>query len=211
MAYLFAVHVPIAGLSLLPVLFQWPLVLLPAHVLFLELIIDPACSVVFEAEPEEPNTMQRPPRRLAEPMFSPFLVGLSVLQGLGVLLVLLGVFVVALYRGQGEQEARALTFTTLIVANLGLIFTNRSWSASALASLRTPNAALWWIVGGALAALGLVLYVPVLRELFRFAVLHPDDLALCLAAGVFSVLWFEVLKVIWRRLDRSPRGSVATA
>jgi P-type Ca2+ transporter type 2C len=134
-------------MSLLPVLFQWPLVLLPAHVLFLEVIIDPACSVVFEAEPEEQNVMRRPPRRLAEPMFTPALVGLSVLQGLGVLLVLVGIFAVALYRGQGESEARALTFTTLVVANLGLIPTNRSWSASALRTLQTPNPALWWVFG----------------------------------------------------------------
>jgi P-type Ca2+ transporter type 2C len=206
MAYLFAVHVPIAGMSLLPVLFQWPLVLLPAHVVFLELIIDPACSVVFEAEPEEPDVMERPPRRLTDPLFSRATVGLSVLQGIGVLLVLFAIFALTLYRGQGETEARALTFTTLIVANLGLIFTNRSWSASARASLRTPNRALWWVVGGASAALGLVLYVPFLRDLFRFAVLHPDDLALCLGAGVASVLWFEALKLLWRRNGRAVPG-----
>jgi Ca2+-transporting ATPase len=207
MAYLFAVHVPIAGMSLLPVLFQWPLVLLPAHVLFLELIIDPACSVVFEAEPEERNVMRRPPRRLAEPMFTPALVGLSVLQGLGVLLVLVAIFAVALYRGQGESEARALTFTTLVVANLGLILTNRAWSSSALRTLQTPNPALWWVLGGALVALGLVLYVPLLRDLFRFAVLHPEDLALCLAAGIFSILWFEALKLIWQRHGQTARSA----
>ena len=80
MAYIMAIHVPIAGLSLLPVLFGWPLILLPVHIVFLELIIDPACSVVFEAEPEEPETMQCPPRNPKEPIFTGRTIGLSLLQ-----------------------------------------------------------------------------------------------------------------------------------
>jgi len=202
MAYLFAVHVPIAGISLLPVLFGWPLVLAPPHIVFLELIIDPACSLVFEVEPEEGNTMDRPPRDPAEPLFSRATIGLSVLQGAGVLLVILAIFGGVLARGHGELEARAMTFTTLIIANLALILTNRSWSRTILASLRVPNAVLWWVVGGALALLGLVLCVPGLRDLFGFALLHPDDLAICLVAGVASIGWFEALKVLSGRRQR---------
>jgi len=123
------------------------------------------------------------------------LIGLSLLQGVGVLLVVLAVFSVALFRGQGELEARALSFSTLIIANLGLIFTNRSWSRTIPATLRSPNAALWWVIGGALAFLALVLYVPVLRHLFRFAPLNPRDLVICVAAGGASIIWFEGLKV----------------
>ena len=193
-AYIFAVHVPIAGISLLPVLFKWPLVLLPVHIVFLELIIDPACSVVFEAEPEEADVMNRPPRRPDVPLFGTRTVGISLLQGLSVLIILLCIFVIALKRGQSEEEARALTFTTLIIANLGLIFTNRSWTRIVLDTLRSPNAALWWVTGGALIFLGLVLYVPFLRNLFRFSILHPVDFLICFAAGVVSILWFEVLK-----------------
>jgi Ca2+-transporting ATPase len=196
MAYILAIHVPIAGMSLLPVLLNWPSVLLPVHVVFLELIIDPACSIAFEAEPEEADVMTRPPRDPTSPLFSGHTVALSLLQGLSVLLILLVVFAIAIYRGQGETEARALTFTTLIVANLGLILTNRSWSRTILATLRDPNPALWLVVVGALAFLGAVLYVPLLRELFRFAVLHPIDLALCLGAGSVSILWFEALKAL---------------
>src|SRR6185369_16847838 len=96
MSFLLAVHVPIAGLSLLPVLFGWPLILLPVHIVFLELIIDPACSVVFEAEPEEPDTMQRPPRDPKEPLFTGRALGLSLLQGASVLLIVLAVFCIAL-------------------------------------------------------------------------------------------------------------------
>jgi Ca2+-transporting ATPase len=194
-AYIFAIHVPIAGMSLIPVLMGWPLVLLPVHVVFLELIIDPACSVVFEAEPEEDDVMKRPPRDPKEALFGRRTVGLSVLQGVIVLLTVLAVFMISYYRGQGEQQARALSFTTLILANLGLILTNLSWSGTIIETLRKPNAALWWVVGGAVVFLGLVLYVPFLRDLFRFAQLHPVDLGICLAAGVVSILWFEGLKL----------------
>jgi len=202
-AYIFAVHVPIAGMSLIPVLFKWPLVLLPVHIVFLELIIDPACSVVFEAEPEEADVMTRPPRRPDAPLFGSRTVGISVLQGLSVLIMLLGVHVVSLKQGRGEEEARALTFTTLIIANLGLIFANRSWSRLILDTLRSPNAALWWVTGGALLFLGLVLSVPFLRELFGFSLLHASDILLCLAAGAVSILWFELLKLAHRRAATS--------
>ena len=180
MAYIFAIHVPIAGMSLLPILFQWPLVFFPVHIAFLELIIDPASSLIFEAEREESNVMKRPPRDPQEPLFGRQMILLSLLQGLGILVVILAVFLIALHLGQGAQEARALTFTALIIANLCLILTNRSWSRTILASLGTPNKALWWIIGGAVAFLGAVLYVPGLRNLFQFNRLHWDDLLICL-------------------------------
>ncbi|HWR58605.1 MAG TPA: cation-translocating P-type ATPase, partial [Thermodesulfovibrionales bacterium] len=199
MAYIFAIHIPIVGMSLIPVFFRWPLVLLPVHIVFLELIIDPACSVVFEAEQEEKRIMDRPPRSLKESLFDKKTIAYSVLQGLVVLAVVLSVFVIAIERGHGELDARALSFTTLIIANLGLILTNRSWSHVILTTLSTPNPALWWVVGGALVLLGTVLYVPFLQDLFRFDRLHPFDLAICLFAGIVSILWFEGLKMIRRQ------------
>lgn len=195
-AYILAIHVPIAGLSLAPVLFGWPLVLLPVHVVFLELIIDPACSTVFEAEPEESDVMRRPPRDPRAPLFGRRTVTLAVLQGASVLLITLAVYAVALRLGSVVDEARAMTFTTLIVANLGLILANRSWSRVIVSTLRTPNRALWWVLGGAATMLGLVLYVPYLRKLFHFAPLSAQDLAICLVAGIVSIGWFEALKAI---------------
>ncbi len=202
-AYILAIHVPIAGLSLLPVFFKWPLILSPIHIAFLELIIDPACSIVFEAEPEDADAMRRPPRNPKEPLFGKMLLMLSLLQGLSVLGIVLAVYLVALFYGQGEKDARTLAFTSLIVANLSLILVNRSWSQSALASLRKSNAALWWVAGGATAFLVLALYVPFLRSLFRFARLHPIDLAVCLFSGILGVLWFEFLKAFRLRRVRS--------
>ena len=195
MAYLVAIHIPIAGMSLIPVLFKLPLVLLPIHVAFLHLIIDPACSTVLEAEPAEATAMQRPPRNPQEPLFGRKTVGLAMLQGMGILAIVLTIFVVALARGQGELDARALTFTTLILANLGLILSEGSTSRLNLNILRSPNPALWWVLGGGLFFLAIVLYVPIVRNLFSFSFLHPIDLAICLLGGAISLLWFELLKL----------------
>ncbi|HSE38076.1 MAG TPA: cation-translocating P-type ATPase [Blastocatellia bacterium] len=205
MAYILAIHVPIAGMTLIPVVLNWPLVLLPVHIAFLHLIIDPACSIVFEAEPEEKNVMSRPPRGPDEPLFGRRTWSLSLFQGLGVLVILAALYAFALYRGLPDSEARALAFTTLIIANIGLILINRSWAHSVVATLRSPNAALWWVIGGAAGFLGLVLYVPALRELFRFAELHLIDLGICLVAGAGSLLWFEAFKLLSRGRAR-PTG-----
>lgn len=195
MAFILSVHLPIAGMSLIPVLLRWPLLLLPVHVVFLELIIDPACSVVFEAEPEEEGIMGRPPRKLSEPLFSRAMLATSLVQGLVVLAVVLAVFAVAVHLGLGEGEARALGFTTLVLANLGLIFTNRSWTRTIWGTLTVPNRALWGLTGGVLVVLGLSLVVPFLRDLFLFAPVSREGLGLCVAAALFSVLASESLKI----------------
>jgi P-type Ca2+ transporter type 2C len=207
MSYLLAIHIPIAGMSLIPVLFKLPLVLLPIHVAFLHLIIDPACSIVLEAEPAEANVMQRPPRHPKEPLFGRKTVGLSILQGSGILVIILAIFLISLYRGQGELDARALTFTTLILANLGLILSESSTSHLSLKILKSPNPTLWWTIGGGVFFLAIVLYVPFLQNLFSFSFLHSIDLAICLGGGTICLLWFELLKLFvggaspWR-IDR---------
>jgi Ca2+-transporting ATPase len=204
MAYILAVHIPIAGMSLLPVLvprlagYNMPLVLMPVHIAFLELIIDPACSVVFEAEPEEGDVMGRPPRGADAPLFSVRMLTISIAQGVGVLLAVLVVYLWSVFTGMGDTGVRALTFTTLVVGNLGLIFVNRSWTNTVLGRLRVRNAALWWVVAGTLTCLTLLLLFPATRDLFRFAPLHPAGLVVAVAAGVASVAWFEAWKVVAR-------------
>jgi len=196
MIYIFTIHVPIAGITLIPTLLNLPLVLLPVHIVFLELIIDPACSVVFEAQAEEPDVMKRPPRDSKKGMFNRRTMGLGILQGLSVLIMVTLVFMLSYYGGRGEDEARALTYTTLILANLCLILTNLSWSKSMFSSARSKSKALWLVLGGALAFILLILYVPALRGIFKLAYLQPVDVALCLVAGIASVLWLEILKVV---------------
>ncbi len=207
-SYTFAIHVPIAGLSFAPVLFDWPLILAPAHIAFLELIIDPACSVIFEAEREEPDVMRRPPRSTSERPFSGRMIAMALVQGAGVLMILLAIFAIALHSGLGERVARTLTFTTLVIANLGLILTTRSFAGGIRSILKSPNPAMWWIAGGALAVLGAVLYVPPLRELFQFSPLKPQELAICAAGGLASLAWFELLKTV-RRLKASHRRQMS--
>ncbi len=199
MSYIIAVHVPIAGMSIIPVLFKLPLVFSPILIAFLEIIIDPACSLAFEAEPAEGDIMERPPRRPDQRIFNKRNVIISLLQGLSVLLIVAVVFSIAHMKSMDEMEIRALTFTTLVVANLGLILTNRSWEHTIWHTRRKPNPALWWIVGGTLVLLGVVLYVPFVRDLFQLAILSAADIGICLGAGLLSVIWFEALKFFTHR------------
>ena len=123
---------------------------------------------------------------------------LSVLQGLSVLVFVLGVFLLSRALGHSDDETRALTFTTLVIANLGLMLTNRSWNRTIVATLREPNAALWWVVAGAAVLLGAVLAVPPLRSLFRFAPMSALGTGIAVLVGLGSILWFEALKLIVR-------------
>jgi Ca2+-transporting ATPase len=197
MAFIFSVHIPIAGMSLIPVLLgdKWPLALLPVHVLFLELIIDPACTVVFEMEDDEPDIMKRPPRTLNAPLFGRSMVLSGLIQGLGILVVVASVYTFGMLTGRGENEARMYAFVSLVIGNLSLIYANRSRSLSILKSLRVPNKSLWWITGGAFFFLGLVLAVPALRDVFKFDPLHRWEVALLFVAGLCSVLFAEIIKI----------------
>jgi Ca2+-transporting ATPase len=199
--FILAVHVPIAGLSMIPVFFaDWPLLLLPVHIVFLELIIDPACSLIFEAEEAESDVMQRPPRKTDERLFSMGTITVAVMQGLSVLAVCLCVFLLARAH-HSASSARALTFATLVVAIVVIILVNRSWTKSAVAMLGVPNTALRWVAIGACTFLAVVLTVPFAQRLFRFAPLHPADLALSLGAGLVCVLWFELAKFAKRHQE----------
>jgi Ca2+-transporting ATPase len=195
MTYIFAIHLPIAGMSLLPVLFRLPLVLMPLHIVFLELVIDPACSIAFESEPEHPQIMNRPPRNPKERMFDRKTIRFVLLQGFGLFLVTLGAFLVSLYRGQGELDARAISFTTLVLGNLVVIWSNRSRTRTVLEMLRSRNFPLWAITAGSLLLLATVLYVPSIRDLLQFSTLHVEDLAVCSVLALLSVAWFETLKL----------------
>jgi Ca2+-transporting ATPase len=198
MGFIFAVHVPIAGLALLPLVLGLPIIFGPIHIAFLEMVIDPVCSLVFEAEMDEEDIMRRRPRAPNEPLFSWPLIGWSVLQG-GLAFGLVGaIFVIALHRGMAEDEVRALTFFSLVLSIVSLILVNRSFSASLVAAFRRPNLALAWILLTVTVILSLSLLWPAASALFRFGPLHADDLALTLAAGIVVLIVLETLKHLWR-------------
>ncbi len=197
--FILAVHVPIAGLSMIPVLQgYWPLLLLPVHIVFLEFIIDPACALVFEGERAEPGVMRRPPRDPQARLFSSRMVATGLAQGMVILAACLAVFL-WLYAGPKavgiiEGELRAAIFITLVTAVLGLILVNRSWTESALAMLRERNLA--FVVVSLLSAglLTTALALPPVAALFSFAPVAPLNALVAATAGAASVLWFELWK-----------------
>ena len=202
MGFIMAVHLPIAGLALVPLALGYPLILLPVHIAFLEMIIDPVCSLVFEAEGEEADVMRRPPRAPDAPLFSRPLLIWSFVQGLGALGAVLGVYFLGLSQGLPVDEQRTLTFVALCLVIVALIYVNRSFSASPFDAFARPNPAMIWVpllVGGALTA---VLAVPAAADLFSLGPFHGHDLATVLAA---AAAMFVVLEIIKRAL----RGALA--
>lgn len=199
MGFIFAVHVPIAGLALLPLLFGLPILFGPMHIAFLEMVIDPVCSLVFEAETEEDNVMRRPPRAPNDPLFSGGLVGWSILQGTLAFALVAAIYIVALRRGMPEDEVRALAFFSLVLTIVSLILVSRSFSASIVTALRRPNSALALVLLGVTAMLGMTLLWPFASNLFRFGPLHFDDLALTLGAAALVLVLLELIKPLWRR------------
>ncbi len=205
--YILAVHVPIAGMSLLPVLFGWPMVLGPIHVVFLELVIDPVSSIVFEAEPEEDGLMARPPRRPEAPLFDLPLLAHGLLQGAVVMVAALGVFQLGIHDSHGEQTARCMAFVTLVLGNLGLVLTNRSTTSGAVRAMLRPNRALVLVVVVTTIALGLSLSVPWLRGLFGFVAIGWPHLAEAAGAAVACIVVNDLIGIVWRRVTASRRQS----
>ena len=210
-AYIMAIHVPIAGMTLLPIIFNLPIVLYPAHIAFLELIIDPSCTVVFEAEPAEKNIMSNPPRNLKTPLFGKREFIVSMLQGASVLSIVFIVYLYSLFLGKSEPDVRTVTFAAIVFSNLMLIVTNLSWSKNFVHIFKENNFSLFWVIGGAIGSLALIIYFPFLQNLFHFTTLHPDDILITIIAGTTSILWFEGLKFIDQKrklsLSRLPAGS----
>ena len=182
MSYLLAVHVPLAGIGLLPVLAGWPLLLFPLHVVFLEFVIDPACSLVFETEQRGKEVMRRPPRDPRQRLFTGAMVLGNLALGVANLAAVALIYGVALHY-VAPQEARALGFAGLVAGNLMLILVNRSRDDSLVTVLSRPNAAFWWISIVAAAALVLVIAVPPAADAFAFS--RPPALGL-LAAVVLG-------------------------
>jgi Ca2+-transporting ATPase len=199
MAYIFAVHIPIIGLSMIPMLLGWPTIFAPVHIVFMEMIINPACSIAFEAEPAENDIMQRPPRNTKEPLFSKKILLLSLAQGLMLLLACLVILGIALHSGASAETARALTFATVVIGNLGLILVNRSWWHSIFNTLHRRNRALWWVIAGAFSFLLLALTLPLMQAIFHFNPITVFQFMMCVVAGLGSVIWFEIYKKISKR------------
>jgi Ca2+-transporting ATPase len=198
-AFIVAVHVPIVGLSFIPVLFGWPALLMPVHILFLQLIIDPACSVVFEAEAIEPHAMTAPPRAANARLFDREVLMRGFVQGAGLLAILLVLSLALRATGTDGAQERALTFIALVCSNLGLIFANRTWTGMSWTRTGAVNHAYRWSSAATLALLALVLGVPHVRALFGFALPPMPLVAAAMATALVSTLWFEACKKMLNR------------
>jgi Ca2+-transporting ATPase len=196
MVFVLAVHVPIAGLALLPLLLGWPPLFMPVHIAFLELVIDPVCAIVFEAEGDEDDVMARPPRDPAAPIVSADLVRLGLGQGGAALAMLAALYVGVTWASHSVEEARAAVFAALVGSLAALVLANRSYSVALGVSLRRSNPALWTVLLVSVSLLGLAMTVPALRSVFRFG--EPSAVTLGLA-GMASVALLPLLGWIARR------------
>jgi Ca2+-transporting ATPase len=192
--FVFAVHVPIIALALVPALLQWPVLLLPVHIVLLELLIDPACSIVFEAEPEARGLMDRPPRQVSDSPFSAWLIGQSVLQGLGLAAILLLGQAWLIGQGESVAQGRSVVFGTLVIGVILLILANRDLTRPALMGVTAPNPWLWPMAGAVALLLVAVLSVPWLRNVMGLAL--PGLQGPVVAAGLLALsgAWLELIR-----------------
>jgi Ca2+-transporting ATPase len=186
MTYITAIHVPIAGLALLPVAFGWPPLMLPVHVALTEMVIDPICSLAFEGVPEDPRIMERPPRRTEDPLVGWSLVWRGLLQGAGLLAVVLAIDGWSL-RTLGEDGARTVSFVALTAGNLLLVWSNAARGIGSRALLQRSFSAFWAVTAIATVVLAAAIALAPVRRLLHFAVPPPEHLAAALIAAALAV------------------------
>jgi Ca2+-transporting ATPase len=203
MVYTLAVHVPIIGLSIVPVLLGLPLVLAPLHIAFLELVIDPACSLVFEAEDGDPRLMEQPPRDTGQSLVSTSQVLNSVLQGSLVTAMVLGLYAWLLHRGTLPALAATAAFVVLVVANAALILPSRSERTTWGSMWQGLTAVSMWVLLGTVLALLAVTAIPPLAHGFGFAPLAPWQWAAASTVGLVMLVLFQLTKLALAR--RAPR------
>lgn len=194
--FILAVHVPIAGIALLPLITGLPIVFGPVHIAFLEMIIDPVCSLVLEAEREEPDVMKRRPRPPKEPLLTRSLAAWSLLQGLLAFSVVAAVYYWAIGRTDDAAEVRALTFVALVTVVFSLIFVNRSYGASIVKALLRRNVVLFVVAAFVAGVMTLTMTAPPIRALFKFGTLDGTEIAVSVGAGVAVLLILEFAKLV---------------
>jgi Ca2+-transporting ATPase len=197
--YIIGVHLPIAGLALLPLFTGSTLILTPALVMFLEMVINPTSSLVFENEQAENDLMLRPPRSSTEPLFGAKNILYALMQGIGLLLACMMVFFILMHANHLQSEVRATVFITIVISNLMMMIVSRSDHEDVLTLFIKPNNYQWWVISLTILALISVLQVPWLAELFNFSSPSVASVLLALSACAFALLWLEIVKTIFIR------------
>ncbi|MDX5949560.1 cation-translocating P-type ATPase [Zymomonas mobilis] len=196
--FVLAAHIPIAGLAIFPLLFGLPLILMPAHIAFLEIVVDPVCSIAFEAEPEESDLMTRPPRDPKAPLLSRSLILWSVIQGSVILFSLGTILIMTIWREMSPDTMRSLAFIMLVLGDIVLILINRSFATSPLQALVKPNPVLWWVLAFDACLLALILAPTPTRQLFRFGIVSPQNIVICVLVSVVALFVIEFMKRFWQ-------------
>jgi Ca2+-transporting ATPase len=197
-AYIVSIHIPIILTVAVPLLanWKWENLFTPIHVIFLELVMGPTCSIAFENEPAEAGQMRQPPRPLTDTFLAGPELGRSIVQGLGITLAVLGVYYVAMQAGGSIELVRTLVFSTLVLSNILLTLVNRSFTQSVFQTLQLPNRLLWLMLGLTFALLLATLFVPPARELFGFVSIPAESFGWCALAALVGVGWIELYKAI---------------
>lgn len=199
--YIVSIHIPIILTVSLPLFLGWiyPAIFTPVHVIFLELIMGPTCSVVYENEPMERNAMHSPPRPFTSTFLSLNEMTISIIQGIVISAGVLWMYQYGVHKHYGETTTRSMTFTTLVIANIFLTLCNRSFYYSWITEMRNRNPLIWYMILATVFILLLMLYLPPVTAFFKLSNLSLHQLAYCLATGALSVLWFEGWKWIKRK------------
>jgi Ca2+-transporting ATPase len=194
--YIISIHLPIVLVVLLPLLFGWQYlhILMPVHVIFLELIMGPTCAIAYENEPAEPNVLQRPPHTKTDSLFSWPELSLSLIQGLAITLGCLVMYHYAIALGKDEATTRSFVFITMLFSNIFLTLANRSFEYTIVKTIFYRNHLLWVMIGISAALALAVLLVPFMREVFQLGPLRLGEVGFCLLAAVVSVGWFGIWK-----------------
>ncbi len=194
--YIISIHIPIILTVSLPLFLGWvyPAIFTPVHVIFLELIMGPTCSVVYENEPMEQNAMHVPPRPFTATFLSLNEMAISIIQGLVITAGVLFMYRHGVQNGYDESGVRSLVFTTLVLANIFLTLCNRSFYYSLLSEMRNRNPLMVYIISATILLLMVMLYLPPVATFFKLIPLSPVELLICSAAAAVSVLWFEIWK-----------------
>lgn len=198
--YIISIHIPIILTVFLPLALGWiyPNIFSPVHVIFLELIMGPTCSIIYENEPMEANSMNEKPRPFSNTFFNSKELITSIIQGVAITAGTLGIYQYAVYHDYNENTTRTLVFTTLIIANIFLTLVNRSFYYSVIRTLRYKNTMITSIIGLTLLLLGLLLFVPPLTSFFEFETLSVQSLTISIVVGFISVIWYEIVKAFKR-------------
>jgi Ca2+-transporting ATPase len=196
--YIISIHIPIILTVFIPLALNWiyPNIFSPVHIIFLELIMGPTCSVIYENEPMEPNTMSQKPKPISTTFFNLNELSVSIVQGLFITLGTLSVYQFAVAGNYNETLTRTMVFTVLITANIFLTLVNRSFTYSILTTLKYKNDMVLFIVFFTIGLMGAILYIRPVTIFFEFETLNSSQLLTSIAIGFVSVIWFEIIKLV---------------